>query len=109
LIALDGYQRRPIATPVLALLAALSGREVAIVTDPPLLVFDVAEVALPELPPDWIRVRSGPHAGREGSLVESAGLYRFRAGIHLEAAVVRFVDETETTIVPFADLERFIF
>lgn len=109
LIALDGHQRRPIATPVLALLAALSGREVAIVTDPPLLIFDVSEVALPELPPDWVRVRSGIHAGREGRLLDMAGLYRFRSGVHLEAAVVRFVDETDTTILPFADLERFIF
>lgn len=109
LIALDGYQRRPIATPILALLAALSGREVAIVTDPPLLIFDVAEVPLPELPPDWVRVRSGFHAGREGTLVDSAGLYRFRTGVQLEAAVVRFADETETTILPYADLERFVF
>jgi len=38
----------------------------------------------------------------------SAGLRRFRGGIHLEGAVVRFGDETETTIVPIADLERFI-
>ncbi len=109
LIALDGHQRRPIATPILALLAALSGREVAIVTDPPLLVFDVSSVPLPELAPDWIRVRSGTHAGREGRLIGSAGLYRFRSGIHLDAAVVRFVDETDTTILPFADLERFVF
>jgi hypothetical protein len=109
LIALDGHQRRPIATPILALLAALSGREVAIVTDPPLLVFDVAEVPLPDLPPDWIRARSGPHAGREGRWLRSAGAYRFRAGIYLEAAVVRFVDEIETTTVPVSDLERFIF
>ena len=109
LLALDGHQRRPIATPILALLAALAGREVAIITDPPLLVFDVAEVPLPELPPDWIRVRSGPHAGREGHWLEPAGLYRFRAGIHLEAAIIRFVDETETTVVPVSDLERFIF
>jgi hypothetical protein len=109
LIALDGHQRRPIATPILALLAALAGREVAIVTDPPLLVFDVAEVPLPDLPPDWIRARSGPHAGREGRWLRSAGLYRFRGGIYLEAAVVRFVDEIETTTVPVADLERFVF
>jgi len=109
LIALDGHQRRPIATPVLALLAALAGREVAIITDPPLLVFDVSEVPLPELPPDWIRVRSGQHAGREGRWIESTGLRRFRGGIHLEGAVVRFVDETETTILPVSDLERFIF
>lgn len=109
IIALDGHGRRPIATPILALLAALAGREVAIVTDPPLLVFDVAEVPLPELPPDWIRARSGPNAGREGRWLKSAGLYRFRGGIHLEAAVVRFVEDTETTVVPVSDLERFIF
>jgi hypothetical protein len=36
-------------------------------------------------------------------------LRRFRGGIHLEGAVVRFVDETETTILPVSDLERFIF
>jgi hypothetical protein len=109
LIALDGHARRPIATPILALLAALSGREVAIVTDPPLLVFDVAEVPLPELPPDWIRARSGPHAGREGRWLKSAGRYRFRGGVYLEAAVVRFVEDTDATIVPATDLERFIF
>ena len=109
LLALDGYQRRPIATPILALLAALAGREVAIITDPPLLVFDVTEVPLPELSPDWIRVRSGSHAGREGRWLEPVGLWRFRGGIHLEGAVVRFVDETETTIVQVSDLERFIF
>jgi hypothetical protein len=109
LIALDGHGRRPIATPILALLAALAGREVAIVTDPPLLIFDVAEVPLPELPPDWIRARSGQHAGREGRWLESAGQYRFRGGLYLEGAVVRFVEDTDTTIVPVMDLERFIF
>lgn len=108
LLALDGHGRRPIATPVLALLAALAGREVAIVTDPPLLVFDAAEVPFPELPPDWVRARSGPNAGREGRWIEPAGPYRFRGGIHLEAAVVRFADETGTTVVPLADLERFV-
>lgn len=109
LIALDGHGRRPLATPILALLAAMAGREVAIVTDPPLLVFDAPEVPLPDLPPDWIRARSGPHAGREGRWLKSAGLYRFRAGIHLDAAVVRFSDDTQTTVVPVSDLERFVF
>jgi hypothetical protein len=109
LIALDGHGRRPLATPILALQAAMAGREVAIVTDPPLLVFDAEEVPLPELPPDWIRVRTGPHAGREGRWLRSGGSYRFRGGIHLEAAVVRFADETETAIVPVTDLERFVF
>jgi hypothetical protein len=109
LIALDGHGRRPLATPILALLAAMAGREVAIVTDPPLLVFDTAEVPLPEIPSDWIRARSGPHAGREGRWLGSTGLYRFRGGIHLEGAVVRFADDAGTTIVPATDLERFIF
>jgi hypothetical protein len=109
LIALDGHGRRPLATPILAMLAAMAGREVAIVTDPPLLVFDAAEVPLPELPPDWVRARSGPHVGREGRWLKSAGTYRFRGGIHLEGAVVRFADETETTIMPATDLERFVF
>jgi hypothetical protein len=108
LIALDGYQRRPLPTPLLALLAALAGREVAVSTDPPLLVFDVVDVPLPELGRDWVRVRSGLHAGREGRWLEAAGLRRFRGGIYLDAAVVRFVDETDTTILPIADLERFV-
>ena len=81
----------------------------AIVTDPPLIVFDVSEVPLPELPPDWVRARSGPQAGREGRWLKSAGLDRFRGGIHLEGAVVRFVEDTDTMIVPVSDLERFVF
>jgi hypothetical protein len=109
LIALDGHARRPIATPILAMLAALAGREVAIVTDPALLVFDAAEVPLPEMPPDWIRARSGVHGGREGRWLSSTGLYRFRGGIYLEGAVVRFTDDERTTVVPAADLERFVF
>jgi hypothetical protein len=109
LLALDGHGRRPLATPILALLAAMAGREVAIVTDPPLLVFDDTEVPLPEISPDWIRARSGSYAGREGRWLRSAGLYRFRGGIHLEAAVVRFADDSGTTVVPVTDLERFVF
>ena len=108
-LGLDGHQRRPIASPILALLAAMAGCEVAIVTDPPLLVFDILDVPLPELPPDWVRVRSGPHAGREGRWLGSAGLHRFRAGIHLEAANVRLGDDLAPTVIALADLERFIF
>jgi hypothetical protein len=107
-LGLDGSQRRPIASPILAVLAALAGREAAIVTDPPLLVLDVADVPLPELPPDWVRVRSGTHAGREGRWLGSAGLHRFRAGIHLEAANVRLGDDLQPTVIALADLERFV-
>ena len=107
-LGLDGHQRRPIASPILALLAALAGREVAVITEPPLLVLDVVDVPLPEIPPDWVRVRSGTHAGREGRWLGSAGLHRFRAGVHLEAAYVRLGDDLGPTIIALADLERFI-
>jgi len=108
LLAFDGHQRRSMASPVLALLAALAGRDVAIVTDPPMLVFDVDDVALPEIAPDWVRVRSGPHAGREGRYLGPAGMYQFRLGIRLEAAFVRLGDDLAPTIVPMSDLERFV-
>ncbi len=107
-LGFDGYQRRPIASPILALLAAVSGREVAILTDPPMLVLEMQSVGLPDLPPDAVRVRTGSHAGREGRWLSSAGLYRFRAGVHLEAANVRLGDDPSPTVVPVADLERFI-
>ena len=108
-LALDGHQTRPIASPILTLLTSLAGREAAIVTDPPMLVLDALDVPLPQLPPDWVRVRSGPHAGHEGRWVSSAGLRRFKAGIHLEAANVRLGEDKDTTVVALADLERFIF
>jgi hypothetical protein len=108
LLSFDGHQRRPIASPVLSLLAALAGRDVAIVTDPPMLVFDVDDVALPEIAPDWVRVRSGTHLGREGRYLGPAGMYRFRLGVSLEAAYVRLGDDLAPTIVPMADLERFV-
>jgi hypothetical protein len=108
LLSFDGHQRRPMASPVLALLAALAGRDVAIVTDPPMLVFDVEDVAVPEMAPDWVRVRSGPHAGREGRYLSRAGMYQFRAGIQLDAAFVRLGDDLAPTVVPMSDLERFV-
>jgi hypothetical protein len=108
LLSFDGHQRRPMASPVLALLAALAGRDVAIVTDPPMLVFDVEDVAVPEIAPDWVRVRSGPHAGREGRYLSHHGMYQFRLGIRLEAALVRLGDDLAPTVVPMSDLERFV-
>ena len=108
LLSFDGHQRRPMASPVLALLAALAGRDVAIVTDPPMLVFDVEDVAVPEMAPDWVRVRSGPHAGREGRYLSRAGMYQFRAGTQLDAAFVRLGDDLAPTVVPMSDLERFV-
>jgi hypothetical protein len=108
LLAFDGHQRRPMASPVLALLAALAGRDVAIVTDPPMLVFEGEGVPVPDVAPDWVRVRSGTHAGREGRYLSPAGMYRFRTGIHLDAAFVRLGDDLAPTVVPVSDLERFV-
>ena len=43
-LVLDGAVRRRIASPVTSALAAIAGREVAIVTDPPALVFNEPEI-----------------------------------------------------------------
>lgn len=104
-LALDGALKRPIATPVAALLERLAGREVALLVDPPALVFDGAGIDLPEVAPDWVRVRSGPNAGAEGRVLELVGLRRFAAGVHLEAALVALDGEAPFEI-PLGDLER---
>ncbi len=104
-LALDGALKRPIATPVAALLERLAGHEVALLVDPPALVFDAAGVDLPDVPPDWVRVRSGPNLGAEGRLRELVGLRRFAGGVHLEAARVDLDGEAPMDI-PLADLER---
>jgi hypothetical protein len=105
-LVLDGTVRRPIAGPVAALLEALDGREVALVVDPPMLVFDppVPEPASP--PADWVRVLAGQYAGREGRWLGPAGLRRFAAGVHLEAGTIA-LDDGQVVVVPIADLERF--
>jgi hypothetical protein len=105
-LALDGSLRRPIATPVAALLERLAGREVALVVDPPALVFDGSGVDLPVVAPDWVRVRSGPNLGAEGRVRELLGLQRFSGGVHLEAALVELDGEAPIEI-PLGDLERF--
>jgi len=104
-LVLDGAVRRSIAGPVVALLEALEGREVAIVTDPPALVFDALDVEPAPPPPDFVRVRSGPDAGREGRWIASLGPRRFEHGVLLEAAQVRFAEGP--AVVPIGDLERF--
>ncbi|MDO8484587.1 MAG: hypothetical protein Q7S35_06545 [Candidatus Limnocylindrales bacterium] len=106
-LVLDGAVRRPVAGAVLALLGALSGHEVAIVTDPPMLVFDIPSLTVPTPPADLVRVRGGALAGREGRFVEAIGARRFPGGAHLEACLVRFPDGT-TAAVPLGDLERFV-
>jgi hypothetical protein len=105
-LALDGTLKRPIATPVAALLERLAGREVALLVDPPALVFDAAGIDLPDIAPDWVRVRSGPNLGAEGRILDVVGLRRFTGGVHVEAALVELDGEAPIEM-PLGDLERF--
>lgn len=104
-LALDGALRRPIASSITALLERLAGREVALLMDPPALVFAADPSELPIVPEDWVRVRSGPNVGAEGRLIGLAGLRRFASGVHLEAATVALEGEPPVDI-PIGDLER---
>jgi hypothetical protein len=105
-LALEGSIRRPIPGPVAALLESLAGSEVALLVDPPALVFDLEPLDLPPLPPDWVRIRSGPSAGVEGRLAGLAGTRRFAGNVLLESAWVTIEDELPVAI-PVGDLERF--
>lgn len=105
-LVLEGAVRRPIASPIAAILAGLAGREVAIVADPPALVFDDSGVEGPSPDADLVRVRGGEQAAREGRWAGLAGLHRFPGGTFLEAAWVRF-GTAEPVAIPLADLERF--
>lgn len=107
ILVLDGYLRRPIASPIRDLLAAAAGRDVAILGDPPALLIDQFDVPGRHPGADWVRVRHGPLAGREGRWAGSAGLRRFPAGVQLEAGFVRF-DDGAPVAVPLGDLERFV-
>jgi hypothetical protein len=106
-LVLDGAVRRLVAGAILALLGDLAGHEVAIVTDPPMLIFDLPGLVVPTPPADLVRVREGTYVGREGRFLEAVGPRRFAGGAHLEAGLVRFPDGT-TAAVPLGDLERFV-
>jgi hypothetical protein len=80
---------------------------VAIVVDPPMVVFD-PPTPEPAAPPEtWVRIQAGALAGREGRWLRSAGLRRFAAGVHLESASIA-LDDGSVADVPLADLERFV-
>ena len=105
-LVLEGAVRRSLPSPVTAVLRSLEGRQVAIVGDPPLLVFDAAAADLPQPADDFVRVRAGPLAGREGTWAGLIGQRRFPGGVHLEAGSVRLEDGS-VVAVPLGDLERF--
>jgi hypothetical protein len=106
-LVLDGATRRPLAGAVQAVLGALAGTEVAIVTNPPMLVFDRPNLVIPPPPVDLVRVRAGAMSGREGQFIGAIGPRRFPGGVHLEAGIVRLPDGTDAAI-PLGDLERFV-
>ena len=105
-LVLEGALRRPLAGPVMDILEALEGHDVAIVADPPMLIFDAPELEIPAPRPDRIRIRAGQLMGREGTWAGLAGQRRFEGGVHLEAGTVRFEDGS-VVAVPIGDLERF--
>ena len=105
-LALGGMVRRPIPSPLAALLERVAGHEVALLVDPPLLVFDDATVELPEIEPDWVWIRSGPSAGAEGRVLGLSGRRRFAGNIVLDVARVSFAGQSPID-VPLGDLERF--
>jgi hypothetical protein len=104
-LVLHGTLRRSVALPVMRLLEAMVGRDVAIVGSPPRLVFDPEGIDLGIGAREIVQVRTGPLAGQEGRWDGLAGLRRFAGGTHLEAAWVRFGDDPPIA-VPLADLER---
>ena len=105
-LVLDGAVRRRVASPIATILAALAGREVAIVVDQPALIFDEPSIQIPPPAPGLVRARSGEHAGEEGEWAGLAGLRRFEGGTFLEAGWVRF-DGSQPVAIALADLERF--
>ena len=105
-LVLDGIVRRPLAGPVLALLERLAGREVGLVVDPPALVVAGEAPAVPEVAADYVRIRHGPLAGRDGTWRGGLGPRRFPPGVHLEAGLVE-LDDGSHVAVPLADLERY--
>ena len=106
ILVLDGAGRRPIASPLMALFEAMAGSMVSIVGDPPALILEDPGVRLPRPEAHFVRVRSGPLAGAEGTWAGLAGPRRFPAGVTLEAAFVRFGGRPPVA-VPIGDLERF--
>lgn len=105
-LVLDGAARRPFAGPVLAILDALIGRDVAIVDDPPALVID-DPTPLPQPDPDHVRIRGGDLAGREGRFERLLGPWRFSGGVQHEGALVR-LDDATVVAVSLGDLERYV-
>jgi hypothetical protein len=105
-LLLDGTVRRPLAGPFAAVLAALSGREVGLAAEPPLLVAGRSIEGVPVPAADRVRLRGGSDSGAEGRWLGLAGSRRFVPGIQLEAGLVE-TDDGRVLVVPLGDIERF--
>ena len=94
---------RPLSTPRVRGVNLHEGNALA---RGPALVFDADPGDLPVPDPDWVRVRSGVHAGLEGRLLAVIGPRRFAGNVMLEAARLA-IDGAPSLDVPLGDLERF--
>ena len=106
-LVLDGSVRRPIAGSTMAILEALEGRNVAIVDQPPSLVFDEPSLVLPAPVPGTVHIRGGPMAGAEGRWAGLGGLRRFGGAAWLESGLVQFGDG-DPIAIPIGDIERYV-
>ncbi len=106
-LVLDGVVRRPIASPVAAILERMAGADVALLVNPPALVFDADPGDLPVADGDWVRIRSGANAGLEGRVIEMLGARRFAANVVTEAARIAITWQPSVD-VPVGDLERLV-
>ncbi|MDQ3491846.1 MAG: hypothetical protein M3452_01115 [Chloroflexota bacterium] len=108
-LVLDGYGRRPIPGPAWDALSAAAGREVSLLTDPPLVLLGAGVIRRPAA--ELVRVTAGAHLGREGRLLDLRGLHRGAGGVYLPAGLVSLDgrtpgDPVERQSIALADLER---
>ncbi len=109
LAIIDGFGRRPIPGPTWDALVGAAGRDVAIVTDPPLIVLDAG--LLRPVATGRVRVTAGADLGREGRLLGLRGQVRTGVGAYRPSALV-WLDagpprqSPERRVLPLTDLER---
>ena len=110
-VVLDGYGRRPIPAPLWDCLVAAAGQDVGLVVDPPMVVLG-ADVSVPPLRPDMVRITAGEAINRTGRLLRPLGPWRQPAGLYQAAGLVELDpagpgSPSARIPVPLADLERF--
>ena len=110
LLVMEGALRRPIASPVMNLFAALAGHEVAISGDPPMLLFDPAGLRLPMPPADCgSAFAESPMAGRASWPMGGPGRPASLSGGRSAGGRVRELrGRCPGWRFPLADLERFV-